>query len=113
MLNYIYNRYKMPIYITENGYAVKGESEMPAALAVQDTDRVNYYRGYLGAVKDAVNDGVDVRSYFAWSFYDNFEWASGLGPRFGCVRVDYDTQKRTVKDSARFVREFFDKNIAE
>lgn len=71
--------------------------------AVRDKDRVHYYEGYLGAVRDAVADGVDIRSYFAWSCYDNFEWASGLVPRFGCVRVDYDTKKRTVKDSARFV----------
>jgi beta-glucosidase len=54
---------------------------------------------------------VDIRSYFAWSFCDNFEWASGLGPRFGCVRVDYDTFKRTPKDSCKAVREFFEQNI--
>ncbi|TXT05691.1 uncharacterized protein COLE_07011 [Cutaneotrichosporon oleaginosum] len=110
-LNYLYKRYGKPIYITENGYAVKGESEMSAADAVRDADRVHYFEGYLGAVRDAVADGVDVRSYFAWSCYDNFEWASGLGPRFGCVRVDYDTKKRTVKDSARFIGQWFEENI--
>lgn len=110
-LNYLYKRYNKPIYITENGYAVKGESKMSAAEAIRDTDRVNYFEGYLGAVRDAVADGVDIRSYFAWSCYDNFEWASGLGPRFGCVRVDYDTKKRTIKDSARFIGQWFDENI--
>jgi beta-glucosidase len=49
-------------------------------------------------------DGVDVRSYLAWSFMDNFEWASGLVPRFGVVHVDYDTKKRTPKDSAKFLQ---------
>lgn len=64
-LNYLYKRYQMPIYITENGYACKGESDKPAEEAIHDTDRVNYYKGYLGAVQDAVNDGVDIRSYYA------------------------------------------------
>lgn len=49
-------------------------------------------------------DGVDVRSYFAWSFMDNFEWNSGLVPRFGVVHVDYATKKRTPKDSAKFLQ---------
>ncbi|GMK59288.1 hypothetical protein CspeluHIS016_0703030 [Cutaneotrichosporon spelunceum] len=110
-LNYLYTRYGKPIYITENGYAVKGESAMSAAQAVRDDQRVAYFRGYLGAVRDAVADGVDVRSYFAWSCIDNFEWASGFGPRFGCVRVDYDSKKRTVKDSARFLQTWFEENI--
>lgn len=104
-LNYLYSKYQKPIYITENGYAVKGESQMSAEDAVKDADRVTYYRGYLDAVRGAVEDGADIRSYFAWSFHDNFEWASGLGPRFGCVRVDYDTFERTPKDSAYAVSE--------
>lgn len=103
----------MPIYITENGYAAKGEAEMSAEEAIKDADRVKYFQGYLGAVRDAVEDGVDIRSYFAWSFYDNFEWSSGLVPRFGCVRVDYDTMERTVKDSARAVQVFFEENISK
>jgi beta-glucosidase/6-phospho-beta-glucosidase/beta-galactosidase len=53
----------------------------------------------------ATQDGVDVRSYLAWSFMDNFEWNSGLVPRFGVVHVDYETKKRTPKDSAAFLRE--------
>lgn len=64
-LNYLYKRYQMPIYITENGYACKGEGDKTAEEAIKDVDRVNYYKGYLGAVQDAVNDGVDIRSYFA------------------------------------------------
>ena len=47
---------------------------------------------------------MDVRSYLAWSFMDNFEWDSGLVPRFGVVHVDYDTKKRTPKDSAKFLQ---------
>ncbi|BEI81921.1 hypothetical protein CcaverHIS002_0210810 [Cutaneotrichosporon cavernicola] len=111
-LNYLYKRYGKPIYITENGYAVKGENDMSPQDAINDTDRVNYFEGYLGAVRDAIGDGVDIRSYFAWSCYDNFEWASGFTPRFGCVRIDYETKKRTVKDSGRFLGQWFEENIS-
>jgi len=54
----------------------------------------------------ARDEGVDVRGYFAWSFLDNFEWASGYLKRFGLVHVDFDTQRRVLKDSARWYRDF-------
>ncbi|WWC73867.1 uncharacterized protein I206_107839 [Kwoniella pini CBS 10737] len=105
LLNYLHQRYKMPIYMTENGWSIKGES----LLSVEDA--VRYYQGYTQALKDAVEkDGVDVRSYFG--FMDNFEWASGLIPRFGSVYVDYDTFERTPKDSAKVLMEFFQDNIS-
>ncbi|HZB68632.1 MAG TPA: GH1 family beta-glucosidase [Ornithinibacter sp.] len=89
----------LPIYITENGSAwpdtVSEDGE------VHDPDRVSYLHGHLEAVADAVENGVDVRGYFAWSLLDNFEWAYGYEKRFGIVHVDYDTLKRTVKDSGR------------
>ena len=89
----------LPIYITENGSAwpdtVSEDGE------VHDPDRVSYLQEHLGAVADAVEDGVDIRGYFAWSLLDNFEWAYGYEKRFGIVHVDYDTLKRTVKDSGR------------
>jgi len=56
--------------------------------------------GQVAAVRDALDAGVDVRGYFYWSLLDNFEWAWGYEKRFGIVRVDYDTQQRTLKDSA-------------
>lgn len=66
---------------------------------------MSYYKGYLTALARAANeDGVDVRSYFAWSFMDNFEWDSGLGPRFGVVYTDYETKERRIKDSAHFIQ---------
>lgn len=75
-------------------------------MRTDDEERTRYYRGYLEAVRQAVNeDGVDVRSYMAWSFMDNFEWNSGLVPRFGVVHVDYATKKRTPKDSAKFLKQ--------
>ena len=68
---------------------------------MHDADRAEFLRLHLGAVLDAADAGVDVRGYFYWSLFDNYEWAWGYDKRFGIVRVDYDTQKRTVKDSGR------------
>jgi beta-glucosidase len=65
-----------------------------------DPDRANYLRGHLGAVLDAVDAGVDVRGYYAWSLLDNFEWAWGYSQRFGLIHVDYATQQRRLKHSA-------------
>jgi len=85
-----------PIYITENGAAmddklVNGE--------VNDSDRIDYYHNHLNAVNTAIEQGVDIKGYFAWSLMDNFEWAEGYLKRFGIVYVDYDSQVRTIKAS--------------
>ena len=85
-----------PIFLTENGSAWPDEL---VDRAVHDVDRIEYLDQHLGAIADAIADGVDVRGYFAWSLMDNFEWAWGYSRRFGYVHVDYDTQVRTVKDS--------------
>ena len=59
----------------------------------------------VAAVRVARSEGIDVRSYFAWSLLDNFEWAEGYEARFGLVHVDFDTQVRTLKSSARWYRD--------
>lgn len=83
---------------------------MPVEQAIKDTDRVNYFRGYLDSLERAVKeDNVPVIGFCAWSCQDNWEWAEGYGPRFGLTHVDYKTQKRTPKASAWYVKEFFDK----
>ncbi|WP_345205839.1 GH1 family beta-glucosidase [Fodinibacter luteus] len=87
----------LPLYITENGSA--WDDTVSDDGRVHDPERVAYLHDHLGAVADAIDHGVDVRGYFAWSLLDNFEWAYGYGKRFGIVHVDYDTQVRTVKDS--------------
>ncbi|MGB6691578.1 MAG: family 1 glycosylhydrolase [Terracidiphilus sp.] len=79
----------VPIYVTENGIAT-----------ADDTRRVEYHRQALSGLKRAIDDGVDVRGYIAWSLLDNFEWMSGYTPKFGLVAVDLKTQKRTIKPSA-------------
>ena len=92
--------YDLPIVITENG-AVFGDS--PGADGrVHDERRVRFIRDHLAAVHDALDRGVDVLGYCYWSLLDNFEWALGYAQRFGIVHVDYETQKRTIKDSGRY-----------
>ena len=65
-----------------------------------DDDRLEYIAAHLGQVHQAMEDGVPVHGYFAWSLLDNFEWALGYGPKFGLVAVDLETQRRTPKQSA-------------
>lgn len=92
------NRYDLPpIYITENGAAMK---DALIDGRVRDTDRIDYYQQHLLAVNTAIEQGVNVAGYFAWSLMDNFEWAEGYLKRFGLVYVDYATQQRILKDSA-------------
>jgi beta-glucosidase len=109
LLNYIWKTYNKPIYVTENGFPVAGESQLPIEEAVHDVDRINYFKGYTQSLLEAINlDGVDVRSYFAWTLMDNFEWAEGYGCRFGVTYVDYNTQKRYPKDSAMFLKKWYE-----
>jgi beta-glucosidase len=98
---------EIPLYITENGAAFDDEV---VDGVVHDDRRIDYFRGHLLAVRQAMADGVDVRGYFAWSLLDNFEWAFGYSQRFGLVRVDYDTQQRTWKDSAYWYRDVVKNN---
>jgi beta-glucosidase len=92
---------RIPLYVTENGAAFY---DPPVAIdgLIDDPLRVDYFRRHLGAVLDAIERGADMRGYFAWSLLDNYEWSHGYSKRFGIVHVDYETQKRTPKASARF-----------
>ena len=97
-----------PMMITENGAAYPdGPSEDGE---VHDTNRIEYLDGHLRACLDAISHGVDLRGYFAWSLMDNFEWAEGYNKRFGLVHVDYTTQRRVPKDSARWYQEVIRRN---
>ncbi|WP_125774549.1 GH1 family beta-glucosidase [Antribacter gilvus] len=85
------------LYVTENGCAYDDVADENGF--VQDDRRVEFIDVHLRAIKDAIDEGADVRGYFGWSLLDNYEWAWGYGKRFGLVRVDYETQDRTVKAS--------------
>ncbi len=87
------------LYVTENGAAYT--DEVAADGSVDDADRAEFVRLHLDAILDAIDQGVNVKGYFYWSLMDNFEWAWGYDKRFGLVRVDYDSQVRTVKASGR------------
>ncbi|GAA2459274.1 GH1 family beta-glucosidase [Streptomyces lavendulocolor] len=89
-----------PLMVTENGAAYDDYADPSGE--VHDPERVAYLDGHLAAVHRALADGVDVRGYFLWSLLDNFEWAYGYGKRFGIVHVDFASQRRTPKDSARW-----------
>ncbi len=91
----------LPLYVTENG-AVFPDPAIAANRRVDDPLRVEYYRGHLKSALDALGRGVPLRGYFAWSLLDNFEWSHGYSKRFGLVHVDFATQRRTPKASARF-----------
>jgi len=91
-------RYDLPpLFITENGAAFLDQPD-PAGR-VSDQDRLKYLASHLAAVAEAKTRGVDVRGYFVWSLLDNFEWAYGYWPRFGIVRVEFDTLRRIPKES--------------
>jgi len=87
------------LYVTENGVAFDDQAAPDGS--VSDPDRTAFIAAHLNAVLDAIEAGVPLRGYFYWSLMDNFEWAWGYAKRFGIVRVDYETQQRTVKESGR------------
>ena len=96
-LRLVHERYRLPIYVLENGL---GNFDKPdAAGAVVDPERIDFLRAYIGAMNSAAGGGVDVRGYFVWSLLDNFEWASGYGDRFGLTYVDYGSLRRIPKSS--------------
>lgn len=104
ILEWVASRYgPLPLYVTENGAAFYDPPRVDGEL--NDPLRLNYLREHLGAALAARRNGVDLRGYFAWSLLDNFEWAYGYSPRFGLIHVDYQSQQRTFKASARFYAE--------
>lgn len=95
-------RYKLPVIIAESGLA-----------DAQDKYRAEFIREHLRWCHRAITDGVSLRGYMHWSLLDNFEWAKGYAMRFGLVEVDYVTQKRTIRPSARVYKEICEKNMLE
>ncbi|SEH44016.1 GH1 family beta-glucosidase [Magnetospirillum fulvum] len=101
----LHRRYRLPIFVTENGCGGGAGSDIPDADGiVADTHRIAYLRDFTRAMRDAVAEGCDLRGYFVWSLLDNFEWGSGYGTRFGLVHVDFETGTRTLKQSAGWYR---------
>ena len=80
---------------------------------MDDLARISYIKRHLEQIHRAIGIGVPVKGYFAWSLMDNFEWSFGYSKRFGLIRVDYPTQKRTLKSSAKWYREVIHRNAVE
>lgn len=100
----MHNDYDVPpLYVTENGGAFKDKF---VDGRVHDQSRIDYIAQHIAAVSAAMQQGVQMEGYMVWSLLDNFEWASGYEKRFGIVHVDYETQARTLKDSALWYRNF-------
>ena len=99
----IHRRYRLPVYVLENGTA--SHDQIDTDGAVIDEPRIDYLRDYIAAMFEAMNAGADVRGYFVWSLLDNFEWGSGYSQRFGLVYVDYPTLRRITKASFRWYAE--------
>ena len=105
---FIYERYKTPFIITENGMSCHDAVSLDGR--VHDPNREDYMHRYLLAYRRAAEEGVDARGYFAWSLMDNYEWACGYTERFGLVYVDYPTQQRIPKDSALWYKHVMETN---
>ncbi len=105
-----HERYRLPIAITENGTCSRDWVSLDGQ--VHDAPRIDFTARYLRELRRTIADGTPARAYFHWSLLDNFEWAQGYKDRFGMVFVDYPTQKRTLKDSARWYRDVIASNGA-
>jgi beta-glucosidase len=113
LLNWISKRYGKPIiFVTENGTSLKGENQLSRDEILDDEFRAEYFRTHVAALAQAVEDGVNVVGYTAWSLLDNFEWAEGYETRFGVTYVDYEGgQKRYPKKSAKVIGPLFESLI--
>jgi beta-glucosidase len=98
----------IPIFITENGAAF--DDQVEPDVSINDEERRSYIEDHLRACKTAIDEGVNLKGYYLWSLMDNFEWRYGYSKRFGMVRVDYDTQKRTPKKSALWYKKVIEAN---
>jgi len=98
-----FGKKELPIYITENGCAC--EDTVTSDGRVHDSQRIKYLYQHLRACANVIKEGVPLKGYYVWSLLDNFEWAFGYTRRFGVIHVDFKTMKRTIKDSAYFLRD--------
>jgi beta-glucosidase len=105
---FLCERYQLPFYITENGMA--NLDWVSEDGRVHDPQRIDFLQKYLRQYLKLANEGADLRGYFQWSLLDNFEWAFGYSRRFGLVHIDFQTGKRTVKDSGHWYKQVADSN---
>ena len=104
----IYERYKLPIVISENGQSCNDKIFLDGK--VHDPDRIDFLARYLGELKKACEDDIPVIAYLHWALTDNFEWHNGYDERFGLIYIDYRDSSRILKDSAFWYKEVIEKN---
>jgi beta-glucosidase len=109
-VKFFHERYKLPVVVTENGLTCHDWVSLDGK--VHDPQRIDFLHRYLLSLSESIKEGVDVLGYFQWSIMDNFEWAEGYRERFGLIYVDYTTQKRILKDSAKWYRTVIESNGA-
>lgn len=110
-VKYVYERYGKPVYMAENGTSLYDYVFNDGK--VHDLARVEYIQNYLSELERAKKEGIDIKGYFYWSLLDNFEWFQGVAPRFGLVHVDYQTLKRTPKDSFYYFKSVIENCIKD
>ena len=103
-----FNYQPRKIYVTENGASYSTPPDEKGN--VPDELRTNYLRTHFAAMYRAIQAGVPLAGYFVWSLMDNFEWSHGFSQRFGIIWVDYETQKRILKDSAKWYKSVIRRN---
>ncbi|KAL9439013.1 hypothetical protein AB3S75_024636 [Citrus x aurantiifolia] len=116
VLEYVKNNYQNPaIYITENGVTEQRNDNLTLDVALKDEHRVDFVLGHLYYLHEAIKNGVNVKGYFYWGAFDDFEWGIGYLPRFGLYFIDYNNNlTRIPKESAKWVRDFLEGNrVAE
>jgi beta-galactosidase len=96
-VKFLYERYKLPIFITENGMSCHDTISLDGK--VHDPNRIDFLNRYLLELRKALEEGIPIQGYFEWSLMDNFEWNFGYSERFGLVYINYETQERIIKDS--------------
>ncbi|XP_060668206.1 vicianin hydrolase-like [Ziziphus jujuba] len=108
LLIYIKHKYKNPpVYINENGVAEANNSTLPVKKAIKDGTRIRYLHGHLTYLLQSIKEGANVKGYYIWSFFDDFEWSSGYTIRFGLTYIDFKNNlKRHFKYSAYWLKMF-------
>lgn len=110
-VRFLYERYPLPSYITENGLSCNDRIYLDGR--VHDIERIDFLARYLQNLCRAVESGTDIRGYFHWALTDNFEWHSGYGDRFGLIFIDYPSCRRVAKDSFYWYKEVIRTNIPD
>lgn len=105
---FLYERYKLPILIAENGLSNTDWVDLNGKVC--DSNRIDYIARYVSSLMKAADEGIPILGYLYWSVMDNFEWAHGYDKRFGLIYVDYTTQKRTIKESGYWFKKLIDSN---